>query len=247
MMNWNLTRTALIPLACGLSLAACQQTAAPVSGGQSNPQEDSQPVQPLSMSASASQKNSTMQNEMIRIMQTMQQQMQRVSMTATTADHHFAAGMIPHHEGAVAMAQAELKYGADPAVRSLAQSIINQQSAEIRTLQQWLASHPQQNHTAGAASHDMSAMSGMNHDMGHQQHGQMASSSNMAMTSADAIFAQHMIPHHQMAIDMAQSVLAHGNDPHLQKMARQIIIAQQGEIDWLNSWLAHQATSDEGK
>uniref|UniRef100_UPI0023B123C7 CopM family metallochaperone n=1 Tax=Citrobacter freundii TaxID=546 RepID=UPI0023B123C7 len=46
-------------------------------------------------------------------------------------DKAFAKGMIAHHEGAIAMAETELKYGKDPEMRKLAQDIIKAQKGEI--------------------------------------------------------------------------------------------------------------------
>jgi uncharacterized protein (DUF305 family) len=59
------------------------------------------------------------------------------------ADHDFVAHMIPHHEGAVAMAKVELKYGKDTRLRALANEIIASQDKEITFMKQWLAAHPQ--------------------------------------------------------------------------------------------------------
>ena len=53
-------------------------------------------------------------------------------------DHDFAAMMVPHHEGAIEMAKAELLYGKDPQMRRIAQEILVDQQSEIDLMQLWL-------------------------------------------------------------------------------------------------------------
>jgi DUF305 family protein family protein len=53
----------------------------------------------------------------------------------------------------------------------------------------------------------------------------------------DAAFVLGMIPHHQGAIDMAETVLKFGRDAHNQHLAGEIIAAQKREIAEMREWL----------
>lgn len=71
-----------------------------------------------------------------------QKMMQDMSAAYTgDADKDFVAHMIPHHKGAVEMAQVELKYGKDPELKRLARNIIKAQHEEISFMQRWQAKH----------------------------------------------------------------------------------------------------------
>ena len=83
---------------------------------------------------------SAMQKELMQGMDQMNQDMMAAAQYKDP-DVAFAAGMLPHHIGAVKMAEVELKYGKDPEMRKLAEDIINAQQAEIEQMQKWLKAH----------------------------------------------------------------------------------------------------------
>jgi uncharacterized protein (DUF305 family) len=89
--------------------------------------------------------DSTFALQMMQAMDRMDSGM-RAAKPTDDPDRDFAAMMIPHHQGAIDMAKAELIYGHDPVLRRLAEGIIVEQQQEIELMQRSLnersASHP---------------------------------------------------------------------------------------------------------
>ena len=50
-------------------------------------------------------------------------------------------------------------------------------------------------------------------------------------------YLEHMIPHHQVAVDMSKRLLLHTNNTYLMEFCRKLIINQQGEIFYMNNLL----------
>ncbi len=57
-------------------------------------------------------------------------------------DKDFVLMMMPHHEGAIAMAKVELQYGDDPDIRALAEAVVAAQAKEVAFMKEWLEKQP---------------------------------------------------------------------------------------------------------
>lgn len=79
---------------------------------------------------------------------------------ADAFDRTFVELMIPHHRGAIAMAQAELDGGGDAELRRLATQIITAQQGEIDAMQAQLAGGADGEESMGGGSTTMDAHSG---------------------------------------------------------------------------------------
>ncbi|MBN8560134.1 MAG: DUF305 domain-containing protein [Leptolyngbya sp. UWPOB_LEPTO1] len=150
-------------------------------------------------------------------------------------DLRFIDAMVPHHQGAVKMAQEALQKSKRPEIKKLAQSIIADQDKEIAQMQQW-----RKTWYASAASTPMAwdsktkSMMPMTQD---QMNGMMM---NMDLGAADdqfdLRFINAMIPHHESAIVMANDAKQKSKRPEIQKLAAAIVSSQQAEIDQMKQW-----------
>ena len=63
------------------------------------------------------------------------------------------------------------------------------------------------------------------------------------MEITEKSYLEHMIPHHQVAVDMSKRLLLHTNNSYLLDFCRKLIIDQQGEIFYMNSLLRNTYTN----
>jgi uncharacterized protein (DUF305 family) len=99
-----------------------------------------QAIAQSNMQGMSTQAESPSDKAMMAGMEKMQHEMMAAPLSGNP-DKDFVAMMIPHHEGAIDMAQVELQYGKDPELRRLATAIITAQNKEIAEMTKWQASH----------------------------------------------------------------------------------------------------------
>ncbi|WP_227430268.1 DUF305 domain-containing protein [Psychrobacter sp. I-STPA6b] len=155
-------------------------------------------------------------------------------MMANDPDVAFAKGMLPHHQGAVAMAEVQLKYGKDATMRKLAEDIIKAQQAEIEQMQNWIAEHPDTD-----KQDNTEAMQQAYHNSMQAMHGDMMA--GISEPDPDMAFAKGMLPHHEGAVAMAEVELKYGKDDAMRKLAEDIIKAQQAEIELMQNWISNHS------
>lgn len=166
------------------------------------------------------------------IMEQMMKDMLDIPVTENEAVD-FLEGMIPHHESAVAMAQSYIKHGGEQkTLKPLAKDIIIVQTEEIKQMQSLIKKlNSSKNHSKNKSSSYMKEY----RQMFHQSHSGHTSSAKAS--SIDEAFAEGMIEHHQMAVDMSELVLKYTKQKDVTRLAKNIIKTQQTEIRQMNGVL----------
>ena len=149
-------------------------------------------------------------------------------------DPHFIEQMIPHHEDAITMANLALTRAEHSEIKSLANDIVRTQSEEIDQMKQWYRSW------FGKDVPDV--FSGTGHGMGSgiMHMGMMGDATDIdqlkTASDFDKDFIEEMIPHHQMAVMMAQMLANATNRSEMKQLAQSIIDAQTREINSMREW-----------
>jgi uncharacterized protein (DUF305 family) len=142
------------------------------------------------------------------------------------SDKAFIDAMVPHHQGAIAMAEVALKNAEHEEIIQLSRNIISSQQAEIEELK----SIKQEEFGTSNVPMEMSPeqMRGMGMKMDPQQ---LANQKPF-----DEAFIDAMIPHHRSAIEMAHVALENSDNPKIKELAENIISAQKREIEQMKQW-----------
>ncbi len=134
-------RRLLIVCAVVIAPAAQAQTTQPQAPPPGTPAGDAAAAAPQMAPMAPLPTMSRADLDFSRGMSQMHHSMMAVHDTGNT-DRDFVLNMLPHHQGAVDMAQTELRYGRDPSLRRLASGIVAAQRHEIAEMNAWLLAHP---------------------------------------------------------------------------------------------------------
>ena len=168
--------------------------------------------------------------------------------TDKLTDLEYLKHMIPHHQVAIDMSNLLIPESNNPIIQSLCRDIIRKQSYEIWEMTMIKNNlpdtifddikgqidtyktklelyYPKMSKSKDGACDPLFFKP--NDHMQHMKH----------MKINDKSYLEHMIPHHQVAVDMSKRLLLHTNNSYLIQFCRQLIIDQQGEIFYMNNLL----------
>jgi uncharacterized protein (DUF305 family) len=141
------------------------------------------------------------------------------------SDKAFIDAMVPHHEGAVDVAEVALNNAEHEQIKQLAEDIVSAQEAEIAELK----SIKQQEFGTSEVPMEMSAQEMK--AMGMTDPEELANKDPF-----DKAFIDAMIPHHRSAIEMASVALRESDNAQIKEIARAIVDAQETEIAQMQRW-----------
>ena len=164
------------------------------------------------------------------------------------SDIEYLEHMIPHHQVAIDMSNLLISKTRNPTMLKICRDIIRSQSYEI-----WEMTHMKKNLSNNMVDDtkwivdgtitnldiDYPIMSkakdGKCNPLFFKPNDHAKHMKNMKLT--DKSYLEHMIPHHQVAIDMSHRLLLHTNNSYLLYFSRKLIADQKNEIYLMNNLL----------
>lgn len=168
--------------------------------------------------------------------------------TDKLSNKEYLEHMIPHHQVAIDMSRLLIKKSKNPTMIYLCREIIRKQGYEIWEMEMikkninneqvnYIYSKKENINTKLNNYYPKKSKSNdgdcnplffkPNEHMKHMEHMEINNKS----------YLKHMIPHHQVAIDMSKRLLLHTNNTYLMDFCRKLIFDQQGEIYYMNNLL----------
>mgnify|MGYP006161882399 FL=1 len=161
--------------------------------------------------------------------------------------------MIPHHQVAIDMSELLIPKTKDPKMLNLCRNIIRKQGYEIWEMEQMkqkisdtMFDNTEFNPVNDRTKLDIyypklsKSKDGSCNPLFFKPNDHMKHMDGMEIT--DKSYLEHMIPHHQVAIDMSRRLLLHTNHSYLLVFCKGLIIEQQGEIFYMNNILNNSYT-----
>jgi uncharacterized protein (DUF305 family) len=142
------------------------------------------------------------------------------------SDERFIDAMVPHHQGAIEMAEVALENAEHEEIEQLSRNVVSSQQAEIEELK--------------AIKKEEFGTPRVPMEMSQEQMRSMGMTTNPQELAKrepfDKAFIDAMVPHHMSAIEMARVALENSDNPQIKELAESIISAQQGEIEQMKQW-----------
>lgn len=157
-------------------------------------------------------------------------------------DAYFIEHMIPHHQDAVTMSELARNRAKKPEVKQLAEDIIQSQTKEIEQMKAWYKNWFGKDIDSKNSGHNMHESDVNQNAVLHM--GMMGDERDLERLESnedfDRAFIEHMIPHHQMAVVMAEMLKRSTQRSEMKQLAEDIVTVQNKEIqqmrEWLTSW-----------
>ncbi len=142
------------------------------------------------------------------------------------SDERFIDAMVPHHRGAVEMAEVALENAEHEKIRQLVKDIVSTQKAEIEVLKRI------KQEEFGTSRVPVDIEPGQMEGMGMKEDPRSLADEE----PFDEAFIGAMIPHHRSAIQMANVALDRSDNPRIEELAGEIVETQEREISQMQTW-----------